>query len=98
MTSDEFRRESRLRSELADVLSNETLQQAIAIITAQDIGKDATIEADALVSVRVLSQRVGREQAFTLLQELTLPLPKEEKPPPETFGTGHTVEEFDQTT
>lgn len=96
MTAIEFRKKGEYRNALAEILGNEVLQQAIAIITADDIGKDANLDAPEVVSVRVLSQRVGREQAFSILQELALPLPAAQRPPIETFGTPHTIEEFDQ--
>jgi hypothetical protein len=96
MNALEFRSKGEYRIALADLLSNEVLQQAIAIITADDIGKDALVDADPIVSVRTLSQRVGREQAFTLLQELAMPIPDQQTTPPETFGTKHTVDDFDQ--
>lgn len=96
MNALEFRNNSDYRIALADVLSNEVFQQAVAIITADDIGRDSLVDADPIVSVRILSQRVGREQAFGLLQELTMPIPETPIAPPETFGTKHTIDEFDQ--
>lgn len=98
MNALEFRSNSDYRLALADVLSNEVFQQAVAIITADDIGRDSLVDADPIVSVRILSQRVGREQAFGLLQELTMPIPETPVAPPETFGTKHTIDEFDQPT
>lgn len=96
MNALEFRSNGDYRAALADLLGNEVLQQAIAIITANDIGIDAPIESDPILSVRILSQRAGREQAFSLLQELAMPIPDNPITPPETFGTKHTIDEFDQ--
>lgn len=95
MTITEFRNNPALRKELLDALQNAALTQAMACIEAEDHGVDAKLNADPIVSVRMSSQRAGREIAFKSLYEMTQPLPLDEAPPVVTFGTKYDESAFD---
>lgn len=96
MTPQEFRANPLFRDELSTIVSNHILVIALDTIASRFDGADAPLEAPEVASVRLHSQIAARHQFVTELLELAEPLPKEEKEQPMTFGTQHSVEEFDQ--
>lgn len=90
-----YRNNPEKRRILSESLEKQEVLEAIALIKAQGEGDDAVLNAPDIVSVRLLSQRTARDAAFRLLFEMTLPVPHEEPPVPENFGTEYTVDQFD---
>lgn len=96
MTDRQFREDARLREALALALHDGALDLALTIVEQRYDRIDAQPEAPGRVSMRLLSQSVGRKQVRPELTALTQPWPEEEKEREMTFGTKHSVEEFDQ--
>lgn len=95
MTETEYRNDPAMRKELMEALEKPALQLAIAIIKAQGEGDDAVLGAPEVASIRLLSQRCGRDAGFRKLFQMALPIPHEEPAPAENFGTEFTVDQFD---
>jgi hypothetical protein len=95
VTITEFRNDPALRAELLSAIQNPALALAIDCIVREDSGVDAKLNADAIVSVRMASQRAGRELAFKALYDMTVPIPLPEAAPKENFGTPFDESVFD---
>lgn len=96
MTARQYRDDPQLREQLALALHEHALDIALTLVESRFDLADAMINAPEVSSVRLLSQNVGRKQVRRELIELTQPWPAEEKEQAMTFGTKHSVEEFDQ--
>lgn len=96
MDEKQFRQDARLRENLALALHDGAFDIALTIVEQRYDRIDAQPEAPGRVSMRLLSQSVGRKQVRPELMALTQPWPAEEKELAMTFGTKHSVEEFDQ--
>lgn len=96
VTAQQFRADGDKRMALFDVIhSNPILLEALACITevpteAPPLGTSPTDLA------RMLGEIQERLRIVPKLLELSTPLPQPQPQPRETFGTSHTVDEFDQ--
>lgn len=86
MTSDAFRRDAQRTAELAAVLSNPILQEALLLIHDSKAIIDAPRDADQLASVRLLSNHAGRSAVISELYELATPLAEQAAPKKPDYG------------
>jgi hypothetical protein len=94
MTEHDYR-SSELRKELARIMEEPALLQALAIIKAGADGVDAGDSEPEIVSVRRLSRRAATESAVASLFRMTTPAPKPPKEQKVDFGTGIDADDFD---
>ena len=98
MTSEEFRKDSDLRAELSKLMyGNAALQQALAIVKSKNELALLPLGMNGIDHARALAERQTRALIVAELFEMTTALPDgPEDRPAETFGTEHTVDDFDQ--
>jgi hypothetical protein len=85
-----FRRNDQARAELSEILSHDTLRSAFSIFfkkrrNLERVTESLAMGSDAVVSVRMNSQRIGIEAFVDFLQEMTEPWPVESQDQPATF-------------
>lgn len=88
MTKTEFRNSAEYRSQLQALLDSPVLTVAINCIVEDRLCEDAPLNADAIVSIRLLSKRSGLEEAFRELHLLTTPNPEAPRVQPSDYGSG----------
>lgn len=99
MTSDEYRQDPAYRDELAKVMTNPALQQALAIVKSKGVDVQIPLGMAALDHARALAEIQTRALVIAELLQMTTTMPDEpDERKSETFGTAHTVEEFDNPT
>ena len=96
MNSLEFRQDASLREYMQSVVSDPRFLVALDVVKNFGEETDAETTSDPIVSVRLLSQAVGRAHFVRDLKMLAQPVIPPESMPSETFGTKHSVEDFDQ--
>ena len=75
MTIVEFRSNPALTTRLSELLSDSTMQTALAVLRDSNPAIDPDPSADALASVRMLSQMVGYQTYPLALASMGQPLP-----------------------
>ena len=75
MTAQEFRANPELRARFKELISDPVVEQAIIILKDGKVPVDPKPDADAIVSVRMLSQMVGADAAISTFLSLGDPLP-----------------------
>lgn len=86
MTETQFRDSSTNRQRLRELLNDPVFIAASGIIMDEKLAVDARLDADALASVRLLSQRAGTEYAFQRLNDLCDSIPEAKEPVASDFG------------
>ena len=76
MTEAQFRDSSANRQRLRELINDPVFAAASGIIVDEKLTVDARLDADALASVRLLSQRAGTEYAFQRLDDMCSPMPE----------------------
>lgn len=94
--ADQFRSDSDKRFALEEVLSNPILQEAFAIVS--EVPTDVILGLSVVDTGRLLGEIQANARFVPKLLELSTPLPPQKAQPSESFGTPHTVDEFDQVT
>lgn len=92
--AEQFRSDSDKRMMLEDALSNPILQEAFAIVS--EVPTDVILGLSFGDMGRLLGEIQANARFVPKLLELSTPLPPQKAQPSESFGTPHTVEEFDQ--
>lgn len=97
MTSEEFRQTASHRDALREALNIESVQHALAAVKSKNELVSLPLGCSATDAARAHEERRTRALVVAELFEMTTPLPDgPEERPPETFGTKHNVDEFDQ--
>jgi len=97
MTADEFRLTPEMRETLRNALSMPAVQHALAIGKSKNELALLPLGMSGIDHARALAERQTRALFVAELFELTTALPDAPpERPPETFGTAHNVDEFDQ--
>lgn len=97
MTTDEFRSTASLRDILREALSRDVVQTALALVKSKNETVPIPMGLSGIDCGVALSERNTRAIFVQELFELTVPIPDvPAEAPPETFGTPHTVDDFDK--
>lgn len=86
MTSDQFRSSADRVSAMRALLDNPTFAEAIVVLKDEAPIADAVDNADAVVSVRLLSRSFGHNQCIATLLSLAEPMPIPQPEAPPNFG------------
>lgn len=77
-----FRADAGARTRLAELLNDEVMTRALLAIRDSEPATDAPVNADPIVSVRLLARRCGFHDALNVFFSLLAPLPQQ----PEEVG------------